>query len=85
MYNIAIGAALAENIHGDRDSPIYYANRFLNNAEKNYSTTSQEALAMIYSIGKFRHYFLANHVVFYVDHHALLYLVTPIRGIWPNC
>ena len=46
--NIAIGAVLAQNIHGDRDSPIHYASRFLNNAEKNYSTTEREALAMIY-------------------------------------
>jgi hypothetical protein len=73
--NIAIGAILAQNIHGDRDSPIHYASRLLNNAEKNYSTTKREALAMIYSVGKFRHYLLANHFVFYVDHQALIYLV----------
>ena len=73
--NIAIGALLAQNIYGDRDSPIHYASQFLNNVEKNYSTTEHEALAMIYSVGKFRHYLLANHFVFYVDHQALLYLV----------
>ena len=74
-FNIPIGAVLAQNIHGDRDSPIHYANRFLNSAEKNYSTTEREALAMIYSVGKFRHYLLANHFFFYVDHQALIYLV----------
>jgi hypothetical protein len=73
--NIAIGAVLAQNIHGDRDSPIHYASRLLNSAEKNYSTTEREALAMIYSVGKFRHYLLANHFIFYVDHQALIYLV----------
>ena len=73
--NIAIGAVLAQNIHGDRDSLIHYASRFLYNAKKNYSTTEHEALAMIYSVGKFRHYLLANHFVFYVDHQALMYLV----------
>ena len=30
---------------------------------------------MIYSVGKFRHYLLANHFVFIVDHQALIYLV----------
>ena len=30
---------------------------------------------MVYSVGKFRHYLLANHFVFYVDHQALIYLV----------
>ena len=71
-FNIAIGVVLAQNIHGDRDSPIHYASKLQNNAKKNYSTTKQEALAMIYSVGNFRHYLLANHVVFYVDHQALL-------------
>ena len=32
--NIAIGAVLAQNIHGDGDSPIHYASRLLNNAKK---------------------------------------------------
>ena len=73
--NIAIGAILAQNIHGNMDSPTHYASRLLNSAEKNYSTTKREALAMVYSIGKFRHYLLANHFVFYVDHQALIYLV----------
>ena len=73
--NIAIGVVLAQNIHGDRDSPIHYASQLLNNVEKNYSTTKREALAMIYSVGKFRHYLLANRFIFYVDHQALMSLV----------
>ena len=73
--NIAIGAVLAQNIHGDRDSPMYYASRLLNNAKKNYSTIEREALAMIYFVGKFRHYFLANYMVLYIDHQAFLDLV----------
>jgi hypothetical protein len=74
-FNISIRAVLAQNIHEDRDSLIHYASQFLNNAEKNYSITKREALAMIYSVGKFRHYVLANHFVFYVDHQLLIYLV----------
>ena len=73
--NTAIGAVLAQSIYGDRDSPIYCASRLLNIVENNYSTTKCEALAMVYSVGKFRHYLLANHFVFYVDHQALIYLV----------
>src|SRR5450631_3212137 len=30
---------------------------------------------MINWVQKFRHYFLANHFIFYVDHRALLYLI----------
>jgi hypothetical protein len=40
----------------------------MNNAEKNYTTTKKEALAMIYVVNKFRHYLLGNNFVFYVDH-----------------
>ena len=30
---------------------------------------------MVYAVKKFQHYLLANHFIFFVDHHALLYLV----------
>ena len=48
--NIAIAAILAQKMNGNIDSPIYYASRLLNQAEKNYSTTKREALAMVYSV-----------------------------------
>ena len=56
------------------DLPVSYASRQLNSAEKNYTTTEREGLAMIY-VKKFWHYLLANPFIFYVDHQALLYLV----------
>ena len=31
---------------------------------------------MVYFVKKFRHYLLANKFIFFVDHHALLYLVS---------
>ena len=73
--NILIGAVLAQKMNENIDSPIYYVSRLLNQAEKNYSTTEREALAMVYSVNKFRHYLLTNHFVFYVDHQALLYFI----------
>ena len=66
---------LAQNPTGKTDQPIYYASRLLTPAEKNYTTTEREALAMVYTVKKFYHYFLANHFVFIVDHQALVYLV----------
>jgi hypothetical protein len=30
---------------------------------------------MVYSVQKLRHYLLANHFIFYIDHQALLYLI----------
>ena len=66
---------LAQNPTGKIDQPIAYASRLLSKAEKNYTTTEKEALAMVYAVNKFRHYLLSNRFIFYVDHLALHYLV----------
>ena len=73
--NFAIGCILAQLGEHNMDFPISYASRQLNAAEKNYTTTEREGLTMVYAVKKFRHYLLANHFVFFVDHQALLYLV----------
>ena len=57
------------------DHPIYFASRQLVQAEKNYSVTEREALGMIFSVQKFRHYLLGNKFIFHVDHDALKYMV----------
>ena len=73
--DIAVGAMLAQNPTGKTNQPIAYASRLLSKAEKNYTTTEKEALAMVYAVNKFRHYLLGNRFIFYVDHLALQYLV----------
>ena len=57
------------------DFAVSYASRQLNDAEKNYTTTEQEGLGIIYAIKKFRHYLLTNKFLFFTYHQALLYLV----------
>ena len=44
-------------------------------AERNYTTTEREALAVMYACMKFRHYLLDYRVVFHTDHNSLKYLV----------
>ena len=73
--NYAIGCILAQPYEGNMDLPVSYSSRWLNSAEKNYTTTEREGLTMIYAVKKFWHYLLTNPFVFYVDHQALLYLV----------
>ena len=71
---IAFGAILAQP-YDDVDQPNSYVSQKLNKAERNYSTIEQEALGMVFSLQKFRHYLLANPFTFYIDHQASKYLV----------
>lgn len=54
---------------------IVFASRQFSIAAKNYTTTKQEHLAMVFLIKKFRHYLLMNPIVFFVDHLAINYLI----------
>lgn len=59
----------------EKDQPVAYASRQLTMAERNYSTTERECLAMVFSVKKFRHYLICNPIVFFVDHMTIKYLV----------
>ena len=66
---------------GNIDHPIAFASRKLSTAEKNYTTTKREGLAMVYALHKFRHYLLRSHFKMFTDHYALNYLVNkPVLG-----
>ena len=71
----AIGCILAQPHEHNMDFPVSYASKQLSDAKKNYTTMEREGLAIVYNVKKFRHYLLANHFIFFSDHHALLYLV----------
>ena len=57
------------------DHPIAFASRRLSKAEKNYSTTEHEGLAMVYVLQKYQHYLIGGHFKMYTDHSVLKYLV----------
>ena len=71
VSSLAIGAILTQPTNDAIEHPNAYASRKLNKAERNYSTTEREALGMVFSLEKFRHYLLANPFIFYIDHQAL--------------
>ena len=74
---MALGAILAQP-EGEIDFPIYFASRRFSQAEQAYTTTEREALGMVFSVQKFRHYLLGNFFVFFVDHQALLHLINKV-------
>ena len=71
----AIGAVLGQR-HNKLLHVIYYASCVLNDAQKNYTTTEKELLAVVYAIDKFRSYLVGSKVIVYTDHAALKYLLT---------
>ena len=73
-----LGIILAQQGEGDIDHPIYFSSINLSTAEKNYTMTEREGLAMVYALKNFRHYLLGSHFKMYTDHSALKYLVNKL-------
>jgi hypothetical protein len=71
----AVGAVLGQRI-GKASHAIYYDSRTLNDAQRNYSTTEKELLAIVFALEKFRSYLLGTKIIVYSDHAALRYLMT---------
>ena len=55
--------------------PIYYASKALNEAQKNYTVTEQEILAVVFAFEKFHSYLLGTRVIVHTDHSTLRYLM----------
>ena len=70
---VGLGASLMQEWDG-RLHPIAYASRTLNTAERNYSTTKREALAVVWALRHFRFQILGYELVVLTDHKPLLTL-----------
>ena len=55
---------------------IYYANKTLNEAQRNYTTIEKELLVVVFALDKFRAYLVWSFIVVFTDHFALKYLLT---------
>ena len=73
--NDGIGVTLGQ-IQEGREVVIAYASRDFNAAERNYSTTEREALAVIFGIKKFEPYLYEKKFILHTDHHSLKWLMT---------
>lgn len=71
--NYAVGGYIS-NDPPPNDRPIEYFSKTLNQAQRNYSTTHKELLAIILAIEQFQHYIWGKSFVLYTDHQALTYL-----------
>ncbi|XP_074283003.1 uncharacterized protein LOC141607548 [Silene latifolia] len=55
---------------------IQYASTMMNEAQRNYTTTEKEFLAVVFALEKFRSYILGDKVIIFTDHAALRHLVS---------
>ncbi|GBN09022.1 Transposon Tf2-6 polyprotein [Araneus ventricosus] len=71
----ALGAVL---IQGEKpeEHVIEYASRLLSSAERNYSTTEREALAVVWALEKFRGYVENQEIIIASDHQPLKWLMS---------
>ena len=66
----ALGAVLVQE-YEDGEHPILYISRALNSAERNYTTTERECLALVWSLKKLRPYLEGYVFTAVTDHSAL--------------
>lgn len=69
--NVGLGAVLSQD-----GKVVEYASRKLSRAEKNYSTTERELLAVVWALEKWRQYLFAQRSIVYTDHRPITFLKT---------
>ena len=70
-----LGAVLAQRQQGAL-RPIAFASRLLSPAERNYTITDKECLAIVWALKKFLHFVWGAQILVVTDHHALCWLLT---------
>ncbi|RVW13814.1 Retrovirus-related Pol polyprotein from transposon 297 [Vitis vinifera] len=87
--DLAMGAVLGQREDG-KPYVIYYASKTLNEAQRNYTTTEKELLAVVFALDKFRAYLVGSSIVVFTDHSALKLVIAhdshglPINDDFPE-
>uniref|UniRef100_A0ABD2WNZ3 RNA-directed DNA polymerase n=1 Tax=Trichogramma kaykai TaxID=54128 RepID=A0ABD2WNZ3_9HYME len=71
--DFAVAGVLSQEIDGE-EHPIYFVSRTLNKAERNYTVTEKECLAVLFTVEKLQGYLRGERFKVITDHHSLLWL-----------
>src|SRR3954470_21604347 len=70
----AVGAVLGQRVD-KKLNVIHYASKALDNAQRNYTTTKKEFLAVVFACDKFRPYIVDSKVTIHTEHAAIKHLM----------
>lgn len=70
-----VGAVLCQKVDG-KERYISFVSKALNSAQRNYSATKRECLAIMFALLRFREYLLLTHFELFTDHRALTFMMT---------
>ena len=73
--DLVVRAVLGQRVEG-KPYVVYYSSKTLNEAQRNYTTTKRELLAVVYALDKFRSYLIGSDIVIFTNHSTLKYLLT---------
>ena len=73
--DFAVGPVLGQRVEG-KPYVVYYARKTLNEAQRNYTTTEKELLAVVYALDKFHAHLIGSDIIIFTDHSTLKYLLT---------
>lgn len=70
---VGIGGVVSQVIEGV-ERPVMFVSRVLTSAERNYSATEGEALAIVFALRRCEHLLYGQRVVIRTDHRALTFI-----------